>query len=279
VDWTWVGPPIDVRALFPAERLELLSVLRDLNAAGWRRPTACPGWTVHDLAAHLVHDYLRRLSNTRDRSASAGPAPGEALPAFLARVNQEFVDVARRFSHTVLVDLLEHLGPQLDRTWAGLDLSAVGDVDVWWADPGAPAPVWLDVAREYSEFWVHQQQIRDAAGRPAADDPMLVGPVIDTFMRGLPNALRLHPAASGSSVRVQVQGPGGGTWVATRGPSRWRLDTPNDRPTEALVQVSPDTLWRLASRDLSPEQARERATISGDETLASAALQLLSIIR
>ena len=58
MDWTWVAPPIDVRALFPAERLELLSVLRDLKAAGWRRLTACPGWTVHDLAAHRVHDYL-----------------------------------------------------------------------------------------------------------------------------------------------------------------------------------------------------------------------------
>jgi hypothetical protein len=60
----WIGPPIDVRALFPVERLELLSVLRALDAAEWRRATACPGWSVHDIATHLVHDYLRRLSST-----------------------------------------------------------------------------------------------------------------------------------------------------------------------------------------------------------------------
>ena len=279
MDWAWVGPPIDVRALFPVERLELLSVLRALDAADWPRATGCPGWSVHDIAAHLVHDYLRRLSSTRDRNASAGPAPGETLPGFLARVNQEFVDVARDWSPAVLMDLLEHLGPQLDRTWADLDLSAVGDLDVWWADPGVRAPVWLDVAREYSEFWVHQQQIRDAVGRPGADDPALLGPVIDTFMRGLPNALRVHPVAAGATVRVDVQGSGGGTWVATRAPSRWRLEAPNGETADALVRVSPDTLWRLASRGLTPDEARERATVVGDESLASAALQLLSIIR
>jgi hypothetical protein len=156
-------------------------------------------------------------------------------------MNQEFVDVAQGWSPAVLVDLLEHLGPQLDRTWADLDLSVVGEGDVWWADAGVPAPVWLDVAREYSEFCVHQQQIRDALGRPGADDPALLGPVIDTFMRGLPNTLRVQRAAAGSTVRVDVQGPGGGTWVTARGPSRWRLDAPNGRPADALVQVSPDT--------------------------------------
>jgi hypothetical protein len=198
---------------------------------------------------------------------------------FLARVNQEFVDVARRWSPPLLVDLLEHLGPQLDRTWTDLDLTAIGEGDVWWAAPGVPAPVWLDVAREYSEFWVHQQQIRDAVGQPGADDPALLAPVIDTFMRGLPNALLGQPVGAGASVRVDVTGPGGGSWTADYGPGRWRLDAQNTRPADAVVQVSPDTLWRLASRGLTPEQARERATVSGDLTLGAAALELLSIIR
>jgi uncharacterized protein (TIGR03083 family) len=279
VDWAWVGAPIDVRALFPVERLQLLTVLRALDAPEWGRATACPGWTVHDIAAHLVHDYVRRLSGTRDRHPSAGPARGEAVPAFLARVNQEFVDVARRWSPAVLVDLLEHLGPHLDSLWAGLDLSVVGEGDVWWADPEVPAPVWLDVAREFSEFWVHQQQIREAVGRPGADDPVLLGPVIDTFMRGLPNTLGVQHAEPGRSVRVEVHGPGGGTWVASLDRSRWRLDGKDDHRADAVVQISSDTLWRLATRGLSPEQARQRASLSGDHTLASAVLQLLSIIR
>ena len=58
---------------------------------------------------------LRKLSRTRDRHAGPDPLPGESLPQFLARMNQEFVDVARSVSSRTLVDLLDHLGPQLDR--------------------------------------------------------------------------------------------------------------------------------------------------------------------
>jgi uncharacterized protein (TIGR03083 family) len=279
MSWDWVGPPIDVRALFPAERRELLALLRALEAPDWQRATACPGWTVHDITAHVVHDYIRRLSGADDGDLWSGPAPGEQVPAFIDRLNQEFVDVARRWSPAVLVDLLEHLGPQVDRMWAGQDLDAVAGLDVWWADPGVPAPVWLDVAREYSEFWVHQQQIRDAVQRPGADDPALMGPVIDAFLRGLPHTLASHSAEPGAAVRVEVDGPAGGTWLATRGASRWRLDATAQGHADAAVRMSPDTLWRLATRGLTPEQARDRSTVSGDEGLARAALDLLSIIR
>jgi hypothetical protein len=86
-------------------------------------------------------------------------------------------------------------------------------------------------------------------------------------------------AEPGRSVRVEVHGPGGGTWVASLDRSRWRLDGKDDHRADAVVQISSDTLWRLATRGLSPEQARQRASLSGDHTLASAVLQLLSIIR
>lgn len=260
------------------ERRELLSVLRDLSPAEWRRATVAPGWTVHDITAHLVHDLVRRLSGTRDRHESPGPASGVTLPAYIDAMNQEFVDVARRWSPAVLLDLLEHLGPQYDAMWVGLDLTAVGEMDVWWADPGEPAPVWLDVARDLSEFWVHQQQIRDAVARPGGDDVALLGPVVDTFLRGLPNTLAGYPAAPGASVRVEVLGAGG-VWTATRGAARWRLGEPASGSPDAVVQLTPDTLWRLATRGISPTEARRCATVHGDQALASAALELLSIIR
>ena len=172
MDWSWAGPPLDTRPLFPAERAEFTALLWNLDPDGWLRPTVCPGWQVHDVVAHVVHDYLRKLSRTRDRHAGPDPLPGESLPQFLARMNQEFVTAAQFVSPRALVDLLDHLGPQLDRLWQSLDLGATGQA-VSWAAPGQPAPVWLDVAREYTEFWVHQQQVRDAVGRPGANSNQL----------------------------------------------------------------------------------------------------------
>ena len=46
-----------------------------------------------------------------------------------------------------------------------------------WATGRDPAPVWLDVAREYRERFVHQQQIREATGRPRLS-PELTAPVL-----------------------------------------------------------------------------------------------------
>jgi uncharacterized protein (TIGR03083 family) len=279
MDWSWAGPPLDARPLFPLERAAFVAVLEDLTAEDWQRPTVCPGWRVHDVTAHVVHDHLRKLSRSRDGQAAPGPGPGEDLPRFLHRVNQEFVEVASRWSPRVLVDLLGHLGPQLDQFWGSLDLGQLGE-PVSWAAPGLPAPAWLDVAREYSEYWVHQQQVRDAVGRPGARGEDLMSPVIDTFVRAVPYALRDQSPAPGTTVRIEVTGPGGGTWAIRRQDPTWAVDRGSSRPAAAaLVRLSSDTLWRVATRGITVETARERATISGDQVLGSAVLTLVSIIR
>ncbi|MDX3229994.1 maleylpyruvate isomerase family mycothiol-dependent enzyme [Streptomyces sp. ME19-01-6] len=285
MDWTWLGPPLDVRPLFPRDRRALLDLLTTLDVADWRRPTACPGWEVHDVVAHLLHDHFRRLSGGRDGHPGPPFGPGETLPQFITRSNEDFVRTSRQLSPRLLTDLLATLGPQLDDFWAGLDPAAPAGLDVSWAAPGTPAPNWLDTAREYTEFWVHQQQIRDAVNRPGATEPELLHPVLNTFLRALPYTLRDLPAQDGAAVRVRVPGPAGGTWTAVREGARWALRTPatpDDRPTTqatAEVEVDADVLWRLATRGITPTDARHRATVRGDEQLARAVLTLVAIVR
>ena len=121
-DWTRFGPALDLRPLFPVERSLLLDLLGGLDPADWDQPTACPGWDVHDLACHLLHDHLRRLSGGRDGHPGLFLASDEMLPAALARANGDFVRTMRQLSPRVLIDLLDHLGPQLDAVWAAADL-------------------------------------------------------------------------------------------------------------------------------------------------------------
>jgi hypothetical protein len=200
------------------------------------------------------------------------------MPASLHRSNQEFVDVARHWSPRVLMDLLGHLGPQQDRLWAATDLDQLGEA-VSWAAPGLPAPAWLDIARDYTEYWVHQQQIRDAVGRPGADSEQLMAPVIDTFQRAVPHTLRdLYPA-DGTCVQIQVTGTGGGTWTAQRRDAIWTIDRGPAAQSAALVELSSDCFWRVATRGMTVETAREQALISGDQTLGAAVLNLVAIVR
>jgi hypothetical protein len=35
MDWSWAGPPLDTRPLFPLERAEFVTLLRSLGADDW----------------------------------------------------------------------------------------------------------------------------------------------------------------------------------------------------------------------------------------------------
>src|SRR5207248_376713 len=104
--------------------------------------------------------------------------------AFVNGLNDQWLVAARRISPRLVCDLLRFTAPQLFDYFKSLDPFATGG-PVSWAGP-EPAPVWLDVAREYTERWYHQQQIRDAVDKPGFKEPMYFAPVLATFVRALP---------------------------------------------------------------------------------------------
>ena len=96
--------------LFPEERAALIDLLAALTDDEWARPTSCAGWSVKDIALHILGGDLGNLSRRRDRFR--GPVPdaatarGEAVPVFINRLNDEWAGAARRLSPQVLRDLL-----------------------------------------------------------------------------------------------------------------------------------------------------------------------------
>jgi uncharacterized protein (TIGR03083 family) len=275
-DVSWLGPPIDVRLLFGKQQAAFIDLLRHLDTEQWAQPTICPGWNVKDIAAHVLGDHIGRLSRHRDGYRPLHPRDDEAFPAFLDRINDEWVTAARRISPRMLIEQLSIIGNQIVAFWQTVDLNALGG-RVTWAGP-EPAPVWLDAARDFTEYWTHHQQICDATARTGLTDPAYLGPVLDTFMRALPHTLRNVTAPDGTGLQVIVTGPSGGEWSCTRGPDRWRLQRqPHPRPA-ARLELDADTTWRLCTRGITPERAAEHAHIDGDQHLATAALQIVSII-
>ncbi|MGH3209734.1 MAG: maleylpyruvate isomerase family mycothiol-dependent enzyme [Trebonia sp.] len=275
-DISWLGPPIDVRPLFAPQQTAFTALLSGLDAAQWTQPTACPGWDVKDVAAHVLGDHIGRLSRHRDGHRSPGPRDGEAFPAYLDRINGEWVTAARRTSPRLLIEQLRAAGDQVAEFWQAVDPDALGGA-VTWAGPG-PAPVWLDAARDFSEYWTHHQQLCDATGQAGLMSPGYAGPVIDTFMRALPHTLRNVAAQEGTALQMTVTGPGAGEWACTRDADRWSLHRQPRQKPAALVELDTDTAWRLCTRGITPQQAASRARIDGDRHLTAAALQIVSII-
>jgi uncharacterized protein (TIGR03083 family) len=269
--------PIETIQLFPAVRRELLALLRGLTAEEWAR-SATPKWTVKDVALHLLGGEIGILSRRRD----AFPPPGANieswadLVALINQLNADWLRATQRLSPRVLCDLLEFTAPQAEEYFASLVPDALG-VPVDWAGPG-PAPVWLDVAREYTERWHHQQQIRDAVGKPGLKERRYFAPVLDAFVRALPWTYRDVAAPGGTTVQLTISGEAGGTWCLRRESGAWKLYSGAAEKPSAALTLDPEDAWRLFTKGRTTEQVRPRVRFEGDARLAEQALEMISII-
>jgi len=260
----------------------LLELLADLSASDWEAPTVCPGWSVKDVAAHLLGDDIGRLSWGRDGyvnpdfAAALDIATLPGLVAAIDRQNAVWVTGARRISPRLLIELLKTTGELTEAYFASLEMTALG-MPVDWAGP-EPAPVWLDVAREYTERWVHQQHIRDAVGKPGLKERRWFAPVLDAFVRGLPRALRDAPSPEGTTLRLVISGDAGSEWIALRQNGDWMLGTAPGMAADGTIELDEESAWRLFTKGISKEDARRAARIEGDEALTERALDTVSIL-
>lgn len=205
--------PVMVLNLFPEERRHLLQLFSALDADEWEKPTVCSGWTVKDIALHLLGDDIGFLSGARDGFSNPffhGKDMHEwmSLVQNINEANELWVRATARISPRLLIDLLELTGKQFYEHVQSLDLMVLGGV-VSWAGPDS-APVWLDIAREYTERWLHQQQIRDAVSKPDLKERAFFYPVLDTFVRALPHTYRDVPVAETTVIKLVVNGEAGG---------------------------------------------------------------------
>ncbi len=270
--------PINVLHLFPPERAALIELLESLHADDWGMPTVCDDWSVKDITAHLLADDLGRLSRDRDgHTTSWIDAPTwDDLVAAINVQNEAWVAALRRLSPRVLIDLLRDSGERTQAHFQSLDPDAIGPI-VSWASP-EPAPVWLDLAREYTERWAHQQQIRDAASKPALFEAELFSPVIDAYMRALPYTFREVLAPDETHVRVRISGTAGGVWSLVRHEGQWGLFTLVGSEPAASIALDQEEAWRLFTRGTTPDAAKAWAFIEGDATLATKVLETVSVI-
>lgn len=263
---------------FPELRIQLLELLRDLSDEDWRRRTAAPLWSVKDVAAHLLGGDVGILSRQRDQF-SAGQTPIREYRDLIQLVNElndQWVLAAQRMSPGVLCDLLEFTGPRVEEYFASLDPFALGG-PVSWAGSDA-APVWFDVAREFTERWHHQQQIRDATGRPPLYDPQFFAPVLDTFVRALPYSFSDISAANGTILKLEIVGEAGGTWFLRRTSAAWELLLETGSKLGAEVIIPQDMAWRIFTKGISGDRAQRKAEIRGDEDLASRVFNTIAVI-
>lgn len=272
-------PPVETAPLFAPMHDELIRLLRGLSVDEWER-RATPRWRVRDVAAHLLDGDVRRLSAGRDGVALRPDVPiagYDDLVGWLNWMNAEWVAVARRMSPAVITSLLEVTGPQVATFLASLDGGAPALYPVGWAGEETSAN-WMDVGREFTERWHHQQQIRDAVGRPGLTEARWIRPVLALSMRALPRAYAGVEAPGGTSVVFQVEGEGGGAWSLHRAEGAWTLREEAQEASACTARMDADTAWRVLLHALPPDRARDRVAVEGNPALAEPFLHARAVM-
>jgi uncharacterized protein (TIGR03083 family) len=194
---------VDVHGPLTAQRGRLLCLLTSLSDGQWAAPTAAPQWSVKDIALHLLDVDLSWLARDRDHDQTgiiAVPADHQEFVRGLAQRNQRWVNGTRALSPRLIIGLLAWSGEQLDAYLRTVD--PAGASSVYWA---GQVPLWFDLAREFTERWVHYQQIREAARPDGHDQPQdeYLPLVLRTFIWGFPHQYRA-PAPAGTAIALEI---------------------------------------------------------------------------
>jgi uncharacterized protein (TIGR03083 family) len=220
----------------------------------WTRPTGCPGWTVHDVVAHVV-DLETRL---RDGGVVEVGA------------TEEGVAERRSLSPDALVGALESaIGARL----AQLAPLTERDLETPSATPIGTVTLRDALAMRTMDVWVHEQDIRRALGRPGHDRGPVVSAAVDYLAQflGLVVARRAE-APDGASVQFEVGDDSFGVAVMDR---RGSLVAAAPNATVTLTMSAPAFAAFVGGRT---DASVDEVDIVGDERLGRRVLDSLGFL-
>jgi len=271
--------PIFTAQLFPKLEAKLSELLRSLAPNDWEKQTLAPKWKVRDVAAHLLDTQLRKLAAARhgykpENSKKLAP---EKLVALINTLNAQGVRQYSQLKTDDLISKMEEASRESAEYHQALDPFGIAMFPVSWAGE-EESTNWFDTAREFTERWHHQQQIRLAVRKPGIMTREFYFPVLDCFMRALPHSYRNVPAKSGTLAQFNVPGDCGGSWYLFRDGGAWKLIASLAGEKIAEVTIPQEIAWRIFTKGIAPDEARTQVQAAGDEAVGLHILKTISIV-
>ncbi|TAF65677.1 MAG: hypothetical protein EAZ55_07900 [Cytophagales bacterium] len=259
---------------------KLIELLKSLSPAEWEMQTVATRWKVKDVAAHLLDGNLRGLSTSRDAFFGEKPThinSHQDLVDFLNQLNLTWTNAARRLSPQVIIELLRTTNEAYSNHLKTLNPSENAVFPVAWAGQNT-SPNWLHIAREYTEKFLHQQQIRDAVKKEGIMTKELYYPFIDTLMFAFAPTFKDTAAAIGTVVSLEISTEIGGIWHIIKTNTAWELYKNIPMNSHAKVIIAPEHAWKLFSKSWKPEQVLPKIEIIGDTILAKQVLTIVAVM-
>jgi len=270
--------PILIADRIPALDQKLVELLETLSPEDWKKQTIAPKWKVEDVVLHLLDGNIRILSIHRD--GYFGVPPGiinsyDDLLAYLNQLNADWIKAAKRMSPKLVIELFKQTNKEIAGYLTTIDPFATALFSVAWA--GEERSVnWFHWAREYTERWHHQQQIRLAVGR---EDELYkrewYHPHLETSMRALPHHYRNFPGKRDEVLSFEITGEAGGIWHLYHDGKKW-IQVEDITTTENIITIEGEIAWRLFTKGIKKEETNIR--IRGNRQAGERLLSMLAVM-
>lgn len=241
----------------------LLALAADLAPDDWARPTACPGWSVHDNFSHCLGI---------EAMLAGWPTPDVSLPDEIPHVrnemgrsNEVWVEAYRSRSPAEVVADLHEVVAERRRALAAMDQAAF-DADS--ITPGGSDTYGRFMRVRVMDLWFHEQDVREATGRPGRLGGLAAAMALDEISTMLGYVIGKKAAAPpGAAVRFELTG-GLARRIEIEVSDRARVvDSLAGGPTVALT-LAGERFMRIAGGRLPPG-TDTGARIDGDAALGA----------
>jgi uncharacterized protein (TIGR03083 family) len=182
-------------------------VVDGLPDAEWNQPTSLPGWTVHDVVAHLIGTESM-LQGAGTPEADTDVSTLKHVRNDIGMLNERWVRKLRGLSHA---DLLERFRTTTAKRREALSAMGEGQWYELTATPAGPDSYGRFMRVRIFDCWMHEQDVREAVGR-SADDGGFDGAdsrlALDEIAASMGFVVgKLGKAPVGSRVRLELTGP------------------------------------------------------------------------
>lgn len=250
----------------------LVNLAAELAIEDWTAPTDCPGWTVKDIYAHIIGTESMLLGR---------PAPAVELPANLPHVRNDM----GRFNETWVLSYNERSGSELlgdlgeviterRASLAGMGQDAF-DALAW--TPAGEDTYGRFMRIRVMDQWFHEQDIREAVGRPGHLDGRAPQVVLDELTAAIGYVVgKKAGVPEGTSVRIDLKGPMSHRWDVEVTDRARVVDWMSGEPTLTITMPGA-TFCRVAGgrRAWDHPWVRSATVIEGDDELAAQVLSNL----
>jgi uncharacterized protein (TIGR03083 family) len=253
---------------------EVDTVLAGLADEQWQAQTPLPGWTVHDVTAHLIGTESM-LQGVATPDADVDVSTLNHVRNDIGAMNERWVRKLRGISPT---DMLESFRATTANRRQALTTMSDADWNQVTATPAGPDTYGRFMRVRDFDCWMHLHDIRDALAEPATD---LAGPAAQLALDEMAASMgfvvgKLGGAPDGSRVALVLTGPLGRTInVAVKGRGQVVDDFGGEEPT-ATITLDGLLFTRLAGGRTTVEHGA--VTYGGDEAVGRRIVERLNYV-